>query len=133
MKQGLIHGDLFWDNLVFDGETLAAVLDFEEACCYYLLFDLGMCAVGCCSQKGGLVPDLIRSLVRGYEQTRQLTDKERGQFGYFMEYAAVATSLWRFRQYNIRRPDPVRADSYQEMSSLPDQARNMDCRMFFVC
>jgi homoserine kinase type II len=126
MPRGFIHGDLFWDNLVFDGDSLAAVLDFEEACHYYLLFDLGMCVVGCCSERGKLDIDRIRHLVGGYQACRQMTGKEHSQMVPFMEYAAVVASLWRFRQYTIRRPDPEKADSYQELSVLAEQIRELD-------
>ncbi len=132
LEQGLIHGDLFWDNLVFEGEALAAVLDFEEACSYYTLFDLGMSAVGCCSKNGRFDPERIRALLGGYQQGRRLAHRERDQLGYFMEYAAAATALWRFRQYNIRYPLPDKADSYLEMASLAVEARTLDCGTFFA-
>mgnify|MGYP006281466373 FL=1 len=130
VEQGFIHGDLFWDNLVFEGETLAAVLDFEEACSYYTLFDLGMSAVGCCSKNGRFDPEHIRALLRGYGEERDIPARERSQLPYFMEYAAAATALWRFRQYTIRYPLPDKADTYREMVSLADEARDLDPGLF---
>ncbi len=37
MNKRFIHGDIFWDNLLFSNGKLIAVLDFEEACQYYHL------------------------------------------------------------------------------------------------
>ncbi len=77
MEKGLIHGDLFWDNLVFDDDILAAVLDFEEACHYYKLYDIGMCAIGCCTRDARLSMARIASLVEGYQQACPLTHTEK--------------------------------------------------------
>lgn len=131
MEKGLIHGDLFWDNLVFDHDILVAVLDFEEACHYYRLYDIGMCAIGSCTREKQLSMSRIASLVKGYEQRCPLTHTEKKQLKVFIEYAGVAASFWRFRQYHVRRPDPARQDSHLELSCLADQVHNMDDREFF--
>jgi homoserine kinase type II len=126
MRKGFIHGDIFWDNLVVRDDTLVAILDFEEACHYYTLFDLGMCAVGCCSKNGKFDLAKIKALMTGYTSRQPLMPEELRQLSIFVEYAAVAASLWRFRQYNINYPDSGKADSYLELSSLADQTATLD-------
>ena len=126
LAKGFIHGDLFWDNLVFSSDTLVAILDFEEACYYYKLFDLGMCVVGCCVQRKALSMDLIKHLLAGYQEVCPLEDAEKIQLPLFMEYAAVAASFWRFRQYNIRYPSIEKKDAYLELSSLADLIHSMN-------
>lgn len=130
MARGFIHGDMFWDNLLFSGDTLTAVIDFEEACCYYKLFDIGMGAVGCCSRDGVFDKALIRALIRGYETRCPLDHRERPQLKTFMAYAATAASFWRFRQYNIRYPSTGMGDFYLELSALADQVLAMPDREF---
>jgi homoserine kinase type II len=103
-----------------------AILDFEEACYYYRLFDLGMCAVGCCSKNGKFDLAKIKALMTGYTSRQPLMPEELRQLSIFVEYAAVAASLWRFRQYNINYPDSGKADSYLELSSLADQTATLD-------
>ena len=125
-RKGFIHGDVFWDNLVVKDDTLVAILDFEEACYYYTLFDLGMCAVGCCSKNGEFNLTRIKALIAGYNSRHPLTPDEYSQLTVFVEYAAVAASLWRFRQYNINYPDSGKADTYLELSSLADQATTLE-------
>jgi homoserine kinase type II len=106
MARGLIHGDIFWDNLIFKKGTLTAVLDFEETCHYFLLFDLGMAAVGCCSAEGRFQCRKRSPGCYGATKTAALlTDSEKAQFVPFLVYAATATAFWRFRQYNLRYPD----------------------------
>lgn len=122
MPKGFIHGDLFWDNLLFDKGRLNAVLDFEEACRYFFLYDLGMAAVGCCACNGRFNADKVSWLLRGYQASRPFTAKETDQFIPFLVYAATAAAFWRFRQYNLRYPDPDLADHYQPLADLADQA-----------
>lgn len=130
MARGFVHGDIFWDNLIFSGPVLTALLDFEEACTYYKLFDLGMAAVGCCSTSGVFDLDKIKQLTAGYQSLCPLTETEKKQYKIFMEYAAVASSFWRFRQYNIRYPLPDKKDNHRELSSLADQVHAMEESLF---
>lgn len=136
MARGFIHGDIFWDNLIFSGQVLGAILDFEEACYYYKLFDLGMAAVGCCAQNGLFDMDQVKQLVAGYQTLCPLAKAEKKQYKIFMEYAAVAASFWRFRQYNLRYPSPEKKKNYLELSSLANQVRAMEENRFldiFMC
>lgn len=126
LPRGMIHGDIYWDNLLFSGDELAAVLDFEEACHYYLLFDLGMCAVGCCTKKGRFNMDQTAKVLAGYQQQSPLSSHEKKQLKVFMEYAAVAGSSWRFNQYNLKYPGHDLSESYLELSALADQIHGMD-------
>lgn len=120
MARGFIHGDIFWDNLLFKDGNLTAVLDFEEACQYFLLLDLGMAAVGCCSVEGRFNTEKITWLLQGYQNRRLLTGPEKDQFIPFLVYAATATAFWRFRQYNLRYPNLNLKDSHKEMAALAD-------------
>ena len=120
LPKGLIHGDLFADNTVFQEERLAAILDFEEVCHYFLIFDLGMCAAGCCCPEGTLSFELTSALCKGYQSIRQLSEAEKAVFQKHIEYAAVATAFWRFRQYNIRLPGTGMEHAYEEMKDLAD-------------
>jgi len=121
MPKGFIHGDIFWDNLIFEDGSLVAILDFEEACHFYKLFDIGMACVGCCSNNGYFNISLIKELLISYSLISPFTSSEKSQLNIFVEYAAVTASFWRFRQYNVKRPTPEKTDSYKELASLADQ------------
>lgn len=125
-EKGLIHGDIYWDNLLFDNGSLKALLDFEEVCKYYLLYDIAMTCVGCCSQNGRFDTIKIRSLLSGYQSINPLSAKAQNQLSLFAVYAATAGSFWRFQQYNIKFPGHEKADSYMELAALADQALKLD-------
>ncbi len=125
MARSIIHGDIFWDNLVFSNEQLAAVLDFEEACFEYRLLDLAIAVLGCCAEKKRFVNARIQGLIAGYQTGFLLSDHEKSQLKLFIEYAGAATAFWRFCQYNILYPDQGRKDYYRELSDLADQVHEM--------
>jgi len=116
----LIHGDVFFDNLIVQGDQLMAIIDFEEACHYYRSFDLGMAIVGTCRNRQGICFEKARRFIRGYQNIVTLQSVERECLQAFAVYAAVATSFWRFRHYHMRRPEPHLYDRHVEMQTLAD-------------
>jgi len=128
----LIHGDVFYDNILFSGKEMVAIIDFEEACHYYRAFDLGMCAAGSCTTGGFLDFDKTRALVDGYLDIGNLTDQEKKSLQAFVIYGATATSFWRFRQYNILKPGHENSTAYRLMNRIADQVHDMPADDFFT-
>jgi len=120
LPKALIHGDVFFDNVIVQGDQLMAIIDFEEACHYYRGFDLGMAIVGACRDRKGISFEKAGRFIRGYEKQTNISSKERETLKTFAVYAAVATSFWRFRQYHLRRPEPQLYDKHVEMQTLAD-------------
>jgi homoserine kinase type II len=116
----LIHGDVFFDNMIVQGDQLMAIIDFEEACNYYRSFDLGMVIVGACRDRQGISFEKAGQFMRGYQKETTLQSIERDTLKAFAVYAAVATSFWRFRHYHLRRPEPRLHDKHVEMQTLAD-------------
>ncbi len=114
----LIHGDVFFDNLIVQGDQLMAIIDFEEACHYYRSFDLGMAIVGTCRDSQGICFEKARRFIRGYQNNVTIQSVERESLQAFAVYAAVATSFWRFRHYHMRRPEPGLYNQHVEMQTL---------------
>lgn len=127
LPRGLIHGDVFYDNVLFTPDkNLAAIIDFEEACNYYKIFDIAMCIVGTCALKRSISLKKAKSLVSGYQIIRKLEDMEQRALIIFVEYAAVATSFWRFRQYNIFKPDPEKSNRFEEMKNIANKIHSIN-------
>ena len=115
LPRGLVHGDIFFDNVLFENNKIKAIIDFEEACNYYLIFDLGMGVLGLCRTGGKIDLNKARALIKGYEQIRSLGFPERDSLQLFIEYAAIATSWWRFWKYNIHSPNPDLRNKHWKM------------------
>ena len=131
LPRGLIHGDIFYDNILFKGDELVAIIDFEEACRYYTVFDLGMCAVGACTTDGLVDRKKTRVLVDGYQSFRRLDPEEKEQLQTFVIYGAVATSFWRFRQYNLLLSHSANSKAYLKMNTIADQIHGLPPAEFY--
>jgi len=77
LPQGVIHADLFPDNVLFLGERVPGVIDFYFACNDALSYDLAICLNAWCFE-----PDMAFNITKGmalinaYETIRRLTDAE---------------------------------------------------------
>lgn len=126
LPKRLIHGDVFDNNVIISSKETPFIIDFEEACHYYRIYDLGMAMVGLCKANGKIIPSKIQELLRGYQHIQNFTDLERLHLQAFAVYAATATAFWRFRQFNFVVPDPALKDHYLEMQGLADQLMMLD-------
>ena len=123
LPKRLIHGDLFYDNILFESGELKALIDFEEACHYFRAFDIGMGIVGMCVENGKIKLNKAKAFVRGYQGVEELQAAEKDSLQLFVEYAAIATSYWRFWKYNIHEPMLDKAQLHREMVVIADQVR----------
>ena len=131
LPRGLIHGDVFYDNVLFDGKKFKALIDFEEACQYYKIFDLGMAVVGFCTEGSKIILPNVRSLVKGYQTIRMLEGAEKEILLLFVEYAAIATSSWRFWKYNIDTPIAELLKKHWEMVNISKAASAIPGEKFY--
>ncbi|MDA1073496.1 MAG: homoserine kinase [Proteobacteria bacterium] len=90
LSQGVIHGDLFRDNLLFDERGLTGVIDFHHASLGFHMFDLAVAVNDWCSTFDGTL-DHARTLalLRAYHNQCGLTQAEIWTFGLFLIYAGV--------------------------------------------
>lgn len=78
LPQGVIHADLFPDNVFFLGDRLAGVIDFYFACNDAFAYDVAVCLNAWCFDADFRFDiDKGRALLKGYETVRPLTSAER--------------------------------------------------------
>jgi Ser/Thr protein kinase RdoA (MazF antagonist) len=75
--QGMIHGDLFRDNVLWDGPDVSAVLDFEQASGGSLVYDLAVCLNDWCWKESAPQLDLAGAMLAGYQRVRPLPAADR--------------------------------------------------------
>lgn len=77
LPQGVIHADLFPNNVLFIGDQLTGLIDFYFACDDILAYDIGICLNSWCFEAdGSFNMTKSRSLIRGYQAVRPLSDAE---------------------------------------------------------
>jgi homoserine kinase type II len=78
LPEGVIHADLFPDNVFFLGDRLSGLIDFYFACNDILAYDIAICLNAWCFE-----PDFSfnitkgRAMLRAYEDVRPLAPAER--------------------------------------------------------
>lgn len=78
LPRGVIHADLFPDNVFFVDKKLSGLIDFYFACNDMLAYDISICMNAWCFEKDGsynVTKGL--ALLKGYQSVRPLTDPER--------------------------------------------------------
>ena len=115
---GLVHGDIFYDNVLFEDEKFKAILDFSEVSRIYKIYDLGMAVVGTCTEETNIVIKKVRALVEGYQEIRLLEGIEKDSLQLCIEWAAILTSTWRFWKYNIDTLDADKSEKYMQMVDI---------------
>jgi homoserine kinase type II len=96
LPQGVIHADLFPDNVFFLGDRLSGLIDFYFACTDALAYDLAVCLNAWCFEtdhsynvtKG-------RALLQAYAQVRPLSAAEREALPLLARGAALRFLLTR--------------------------------------
>jgi homoserine kinase type II len=96
LPRGMIHGDLFRDNVLFNEHGLAGVIDFHHASNGYLIYDLAVMANDwCCDATGQMDPERTLAMLQAYHQIRPLVREELWYFSAFTLYAALTFWLSR--------------------------------------
>ena len=115
LPQGILHGDVFPDNVIGDG-AVAAILDLEEAFIGPCAFDLMMAFVGFGWNEDGPLTDRWNALLDGYESIRPLTQYERSALPALHRYATLSIAAWRYWKHVMTQPDEALKMRYLEMT-----------------
>ena len=74
---GVIHADLFQDNVFFLGDDLSGLIDFYFACNDFLVYDVAICLNAWCFEKDGAYNVTKgKALLEGYQAVRPLSNEE---------------------------------------------------------
>jgi homoserine kinase type II len=77
LPTGVIHADLFTDNVFFIGDDLSGLIDFYFACTDAFAYDLAICLNAWCFEADGTFHrDMGAALIAGYEAVRPLNPDE---------------------------------------------------------
>jgi homoserine kinase type II len=105
LPAGVIHADLFPDNVFFLGDRLSGLIDFYFACNDLLAYDLAVCLnAWCFEQDKSFNLTKGRALTQNYQQVRALTEAEREALPVLARGAALRFLLTRLHDW-LRVPD----------------------------
>ena len=115
LPQGVIHADLFPDNVFFLGNALSGLIDFYFACTDALAYDVAICLNAWCFESDHAYNVTKgRGLLQAYAQVRPLADVERAALPLLARGAALRFLLTRLVDWFdvppgalVRPKDPI--------------------------
>lgn len=116
---GIIHGDLYYDNSLFDEEKLVTLIDFEQSGRGRFILDIGIALSGSClnAEKTNLSLSLINSFLNGYEKQRKLLVIERQYLRTAIAVGFFSIALWRIKRFYEGNLDERKRYNYRELLS----------------
>ena len=99
LPKGIIHADLFHDNIFFDKESFSGIIDFYFSCEDFFAFEIAICFNALCfdGAKENLSFNVTKAknFVNGYSSIRKLSDLEKQSIKVLSQGAALRFLLTR--------------------------------------
>jgi homoserine kinase type II len=105
LPRGIVHADLFPDNVFFLADKLSGVIDFYFACEDFLAYDLAICLNAWCFESDGMFNiSKARSLLSAYREVRPIDGAELAALPTLARGAALRFLLTRLYDW-LNRPE----------------------------
>lgn len=96
LPSGIIHADLFHDNIFFIKNKFSGFIDLYFSCNDFYVYDLAICINAICfDSKFKFQLNKAKALIQGYQQIRKLTNAEILALPYLLRGAAIRFYLTR--------------------------------------
>ena len=103
LPNGIIHGDLFIDNIFFKSNKLSGIIDFYFAANDYFMYEIAICVNALCFDKKKskfiINKNKVKNLIRGYESVKKISIKEKNSLNILCRGAAMRYFLTRLYDY----------------------------------
>ena len=103
LPSGIIHGDLFIDNIFFKKNKISGIIDFYFAANDYFMYEIAICINALCFDKKNpqfkLNKKKVKNLIKGYESIRKISLKEKKSLNILCRAAAMRYFLTRLYDY----------------------------------
>jgi len=100
---GIIHADLFPDNIFFEKDKLSGIIDYYFSCYDYYAFEIAICLNALCfegkSENLSFNVTKAKKFINGYESIRKLTKNEKESLKTLCQGAAMRFLLTRVFDY----------------------------------
>ena len=124
LPNGIIHGDLFIDNILFKKNKLSGIIDFYFAGNDYFMYEIAVCINALCFEKKKtkflINKNKVKNFINGYQSVKKISIKEKKSLNILCRGAAMRYFLTRLYDYTntpktalIKIKDP--SEYYQKL------------------
>ncbi len=103
LPSGIIHGDLFIDNIFFKNNKLSGIIDFYFAANDYFMYEIAICVNALCFDKKKskflINKKKVKNLIKGYQSIKKISVKEKKSLNVLCRGAAMRYFLTRLYDY----------------------------------
>ena len=93
LPSGIIHGDLFMDNIFFKKNRLSGIIDFYFAANDFFMYEIAICINALCfdktKSKFRMNKIKVKNLIKGYESIKRISLKEKNSLNILCRGAAM--------------------------------------------
>jgi homoserine kinase type II len=108
LPHGVIHADLFPDNVFFEGDEVSGIIDFYFACNDALAYDVAITLNAWCFEpRGEFSPTKSKLLLSAYAKQRPFAAAEIAAFSTLLRGAALRFLLTRAHDWIYRDPNAL--------------------------
>ena len=104
LPRGVIHADLFRDNVLFEEDRLGGIIDFYYACDDFFIYDIAIVINDWCIDRNGIIVEKRKKLfIEAYDSVRKINNNEHDALNSYLRLAAMRFLISRFRdQFNAK-------------------------------
>lgn len=113
VPRGLIHADLFPENILAHNRKITGIIDFEAAGSGAFLFDICVCLHALCHNGKEFDVKKINVFLKSYQSQRKLTPEEKIAFEFYLNQSALRFLLTRLRDFELK-DGPVKAKPFKD-------------------
>ncbi len=103
IPSGIIHADLFSDNIFFKNNKLSGIIDYYFSCCDFYAFEIAICLNALCfegkNENLSFNVTKAKKFIDGYSNIRKLTEEEKKFLKVLCQGAAIRFLLTRVFDY----------------------------------
>ena len=108
LPSGIIHGDLFQDNIFFSDNKISGVIDFYFSCNDYYAYELAITTnAWCFDKKNKFLKENFICLLEGYKIKSSINTDEKNHFNTMLRGAAMRILVTRLHDLIFQPSDGI--------------------------
>lgn len=128
LPQGIIHNDIFPDNVFVKDGDITGLIDFNDAMTAPFLHDISIVLnfwIYC--KHGSYIKELCNSFFKGYEEIRKLTCEEKKCLPVSLDKAALTFVFLRIKKFNFHDGEAEREfKDYRDLLPMVFENKNIE-------